>query len=68
MNMRQILTQARQGRPDLAAMNLGASGFSFRALRVLVRYPHSSGERFQARDLYRLWSAYRRDAEAAYGN
>lgn len=48
MIMKEILRQAAAGRPDLAATNLGAGGAGIwqhpvKLLRVLKKYPHSSG-------------------------
>ncbi len=53
MNLPQILAQARAGRPDLAALNLAASGFSAKALRVIARHKHSSGKHINIRVLHR---------------
>ena len=61
MRVRDIMMLAKKGRPDLAAINLGCSGAGIwrhpvRLLRVIQRYPHSSGAKF---DLRYLVVAYR---------
>ncbi|MBC8553693.1 MAG: hypothetical protein H8D23_29110 [Candidatus Brocadiales bacterium] len=59
-----LLKQARQGRPDLAAMNLGASGFSSKALKIFVRYSYKDGERTSINRLMKLYRYYRHQAES----
>jgi hypothetical protein len=53
MNMKQILEQARKGRPDLAAMNAGVQG-RIRLAAYVARFPHSSGAFFTARECVRI--------------
>lgn len=60
MNAKQLIELARNGRPDLAAQNLGANGCGawarpVRLLRVIQRYPHSSGARFDMAYLGACW-------------
>ena len=43
MNMKQIIDQARLGRPDLAVRNAGRYGRILLAL-YCAKFPHSSGE------------------------
>jgi len=66
MNIHAILTLARQGRPDLAAIHLGASGFSGQPLKIIVRYRYADGERATVGRLKRLYEHNRHQAEAAY--
>lgn len=54
MNMQQIISQARQGRPEVAAVNAGAFGGRLRLAAYLSRFPHASGVRFSARELVRI--------------
>lgn len=69
MNLTQIIRMARTGRPDLAAKNLGATGCGawqrpVRLIRVLARYPHSSGQRFSIRYLATCWREGRSERDA----
>lgn len=52
MNQRQIIAMAREGRPDLAAINAGLVGRP-RLAAYVARFPHSSGSFFPARELVR---------------
>jgi hypothetical protein len=67
MNVRTILALAKDGRPDLAAKNLGISGAGswshpVRLLRIVRKYPHSSGEFFSMRYLALCWKDGRAEA------
>ena len=44
MDMKQIIHQAKSGRPDLAAFNAGTQGRYALAL-YCAKFPHSNGER-----------------------
>ena len=61
MFLRQIMVQAKKGRPDLAAVNLGVSAGNgmlshpVRFLRVIRKYPHSSGQYFKLSELYAIY-------------
>jgi hypothetical protein len=60
MNVRRLIALARAGRPDLAAKNLGANpvgawAHPVRLLRILQRYPHSSGQVFSLAYLGLCW-------------
>lgn len=50
MNQLQIITLAREGRPDLAAINAGLLGRP-RLAAYVAKFPHLSGETFSARTL-----------------
>lgn len=50
MNQRQIIAMAREGRPDLAAINAGLAGRP-RLAAYVARFPHASGSFFQVREL-----------------
>lgn len=50
MNQRQIIAMAREGRPDLAAVNAGLAGRP-RLAAYVARFPHSSGSFFSVRRL-----------------
>lgn len=50
MNQRKIIAMARDGRPDLAAINAGLAGRP-RLAAYVARFPHSSGHQFSAREL-----------------
>ena len=64
MNLRQVLRQARGGRPDLAAANLATSrgngmlNHPARFLRVVVKYPHQCGEFFTLAELASIYRSY----------
>ena len=45
------LKQAKDGRPDLAAINLGIQGRPAEYILILAKYPHSSGAYFFPSDL-----------------
>ena len=60
MKLSNIFKQAKEGRADLAAMNLGAFGYSFRGIPILAKYPHTSGEYFDCKYLYHLYKWYKR--------
>ena len=60
MKISDILYLARRGRPDLAAANIGSNGFSMRAVTVIARYAHESGDRFSCKDLYKYAYSHRR--------
>jgi hypothetical protein len=67
MNVRALLALAKDGRPDLAAKNLGSSGagawrHSVRLLRIIRKYPHSSGAFFSMRYLALCWKDGRAEA------
>ena len=51
MNMKQIIEQARKGRPALAAMN--AAG-RLRLAAYIARFPHLSGVSFTVRECVRI--------------
>jgi hypothetical protein len=60
MNASQILSLARRGRPDRAALNLGLSRTGawsrpVRLLRIIRRYPHQGGQVFDLAYLGSCW-------------
>jgi hypothetical protein len=60
MNVRNLIGLAKAGRPDLAAVNLGACpppcwSHPVQLIRVIEKYPHSSGIRFDRQYLARCW-------------
>jgi hypothetical protein len=69
MELRRVIAMAKQGRPDLAALNLGhtrGNGMlkhSPKFLRVIQKYPHSCGERLS---LAYLIQSYKIGTEAEY--
>ena len=50
MSQRLILSMAKSGRPDLAAINAGMLG-RIRLAAYVARFPHESGTMFTVRDL-----------------
>ena len=50
MNQQKIIAMAREGRPDLAAINAGLAGRP-RLAAYVAKFPHLSGERLPARML-----------------
>lgn len=69
MYLNRIIQQARSGRPDLAAQNLGAGRgdgmlrHPMMFLRVISKYPHESGEFIS---LYHLAQFYWQGANWAH--
>ena len=60
MKLTQVMRLAREGRPDLAAKNLGASGcgtwrYPVRLIPLLVKYPYEDGSFPTVRYLALCW-------------
>ncbi len=61
-NMAYLLNQARSGRPDLAAMNLGVMGYSPMAMHVFARYSHHAGWKYSEAELATYYMAGKQEA------
>jgi len=69
MKASEIIRLAKNGRPDLAAINLGASGAGawnkpVRLLSIIRKYPHSSGAHMEFAYLANCWLEGRASRDA----